>query len=193
MHTAQQFKAFSFSPLLTPHSCCTCLAPYALATLNFSLVPRYTEISLMVIVHCCFLCLESPNLPYSLFQTLTILCPTPVIPWACQAPLSMGFSRQEYWSSLPFPSPRNLPNPGIKPGSPALTIRATREAQSCYRRAQVHWRRLNYKVKSWVKKKTEIHPQTGIPLSNKKEWTIVTHNNMDEYQNNYTRSQIKKE
>jgi len=41
MHTAQQFKAFSFSPLLTPHSCCTCLAPYALATLNFSLVPRY--------------------------------------------------------------------------------------------------------------------------------------------------------
>ena len=32
----------------------------------------------------------------------------------------MGFSRQEYWSGLPFPSPRDLPNPGIKPGSPAL-------------------------------------------------------------------------
>ena len=31
----------------------------------------------------------------------------------------MGFSRQEYWSGLPFPSPRNLPNPGIKPRSPA--------------------------------------------------------------------------
>ena len=30
----------------------------------------------------------------------------------------MGFSRQEYWSGLPFPSPGNLPNPGIKPGSP---------------------------------------------------------------------------
>ena len=43
-------------------------------------------------------------------------------PWtvACQAPLSMGFSRQEYWSGLPFPSPGDLPNPGIKPGSPAL-------------------------------------------------------------------------
>ena len=37
-----------------------------------------------------------------------------------QAPLSMGFSRQEYWSGLPFPSPGDLPNPGIKPGSPAL-------------------------------------------------------------------------
>ena len=39
---------------------------------------------------------------------------------ARQAPLSMGFSRQEYWSGLPFPSPGDLPNPGIKPGSPAL-------------------------------------------------------------------------
>ena len=35
---------------------------------------------------------------------------------ACQAPLSMGFSRQEYWSGLPFPSPGNLPDPGIKAG-----------------------------------------------------------------------------
>ena len=41
-------------------------------------------------------------------------------PWtaACQAPLSMGFSRQQYWSGLPFPSPGDLPNPGIKPGLP---------------------------------------------------------------------------
>ena len=45
-----------------------------------------------------------------------------VTPWtaAYQAPLSMGFSRQEYWSGLPFPSPRNLPDPGIEPRSPAL-------------------------------------------------------------------------
>ena len=45
-----------------------------------------------------------------------------VTPWtvARQAPLSMGFSRQEYWSGLPFPSPGDLPNPGIEPGSPAL-------------------------------------------------------------------------
>ena len=41
-------------------------------------------------------------------------------PWtiAYQAPPSMGFSRQEYWTGLPFPSPGNLPNPGIEPGSP---------------------------------------------------------------------------
>ena len=38
----------------------------------------------------------------------------------CQAPLSMGFSRHEYWSGLPFPSPGDLPDPGIEPGSPAL-------------------------------------------------------------------------
>ena len=43
-------------------------------------------------------------------------------PWtvAYQAPLSMGFSRQEHWSGLPFPSPGDLPDPGIEPGSPAL-------------------------------------------------------------------------
>ena len=43
-------------------------------------------------------------------------------PWtvACQAPLSMEFSRQEYWSGLPFPSPGDLPNVVIEPGSPAL-------------------------------------------------------------------------
>ena len=46
-----------------------------------------------------------------------------VTPWtiAHQAPLSVGFSRQEYWSGLPFPSPEDLPSPGIEPMSPALT------------------------------------------------------------------------
>ena len=43
-------------------------------------------------------------------------------PWtvAYQASPSMGFSRQEYWSGLPFPSPGDLPDPGIEPRSPAL-------------------------------------------------------------------------
>ena len=52
----------------------------------------------------------------------TKLCLTLVTPWtvAHQAPLPMGFSRQEYWSGLPFPSPRDLLDPGIEPGSPAL-------------------------------------------------------------------------
>ena len=45
-----------------------------------------------------------------------------VTPWtvAPQAPLSIGFSRQKYWSGLPFPSPGNLPDPGIEPESPTL-------------------------------------------------------------------------
>ena len=50
------------------------------------------------------------------------LCQTLAPPWTitCRAPLSMGFPRQEYWSGSPFPSPRDLPNPGIEPGSPEL-------------------------------------------------------------------------
>ena len=39
-----------------------------------------------------------------------------------QAPLSMGFSRQEYWSGLPFPSPRDRPDPEFESGSPALQV-----------------------------------------------------------------------
>ena len=51
-------------------------------------------------------------------------CLTLATPWtiACQAPLSMGFSGQEYWSGLPFPSLGDCPNPGVKPRSPALQI-----------------------------------------------------------------------
>ena len=49
-------------------------------------------------------------------------CPTLCDPMDCshQAPLSMDFSRQEYWSGLPFPSPGDLPDPGMEPRSPAL-------------------------------------------------------------------------
>ena len=59
---------------------------------------------------------------------------TRVTAWtvACQVPLSMGFSRQEYWSGVPSPPPGDLPNPGIEPASLALagtffTTRATCE------------------------------------------------------------------
>ena len=51
------------------------------------------------------------------------LCPILCDPMDCiayQAPLSMGFSRQEYWSGWPFPSPGDLPDPGNEPGSPAF-------------------------------------------------------------------------
>ena len=51
---------------------------------------------------------------------VTQLCRTVYNPMYCRAPLSMEFSRQEYWSGLPFPSPGDLSYPGIEPKSPKL-------------------------------------------------------------------------
>ena len=53
-------------------------------------------------------------------QSCPVLCDT--MDCSCQAPLSLGFSRQKYWNELPFPSPGDLPDPGIEPGS--LTLQA---------------------------------------------------------------------
>ena len=60
--------------------------------------------------------------------SLANLCPTLATPRAvaCQAPLSVGFSRQEYWSGLPCPPPGDLPDPGIKPTSPAFPALTSR-------------------------------------------------------------------
>ena len=69
----------------------------------------------MVTVHACML---SHFSCVQLFATLWTV--------ACQAPLSMGFSRQEYWSGLPSPPPGDLPNPGIEPISPASPALAGR-------------------------------------------------------------------
>ena len=62
-----------------------------------------------------------PRSPSESESEVTQLCLT-ATPWtvAHQAPPSMGFSRQEYWCGLPFPSPGDLPDPGIEPRSPAL-------------------------------------------------------------------------
>ena len=57
--------------------------------------------------------------PCSVLCLVAQSCPT-LWTTACQAPLSMEFSRSEYWSGLPFPSPGDLPEPGIKPRSLAL-------------------------------------------------------------------------
>ena len=61
------------------------------------------------------MCMSVQLLKFRLFAT----------PWtvACQAPLTLGFSREEYWSGLPFPPPRDLPHPGTEPTSPALAGR----------------------------------------------------------------------
>ena len=63
----------------------------------------------------------SPHLSESESE-VTQSCPTLCDPWtvAHQAPLSMGFCRQEYWSGLPFSSAGDLPDPGIEPRSPTL-------------------------------------------------------------------------
>ena len=64
-----------------------------------------------------------PDSESEVAQSCPTLChPVDCTLWTvpCQAPLSMGFSRQEYWSGLPFPSPGDLPDPGIKPRSPTL-------------------------------------------------------------------------
>ena len=74
-----------------------------------------------------------------------------VMPWAVarQAPLSMGFSRQEYWSGLPFPSPENLLDLGIEPTSPASRQRTDAFELWCWRRPlRVPWtaRRSNQSI-----------------------------------------------
>ena len=70
-----------------------------------------------------------------------------VTPWtiAHQAPPSMEFSRQEYWSGLPFPSPGDLSNPGIEPGSPAL--QADTLPSEPPGKSQVRSRQIKYVVK----------------------------------------------
>ena len=58
-----------------------------------------------------------------LLFSCSVLSDSFATPWTVthQAPLSMGFPDQEYWSGLPFPSPGDLPDPGMEPTSPALT------------------------------------------------------------------------
>ena len=74
-----------------------------------------------------FLCYM--ELPTSYLFYLSAQSPSGVqlfaTPWTVthQAPLYMGFTSQKYWSGLPFPPPGDLPNPGIKPTSPALVVK----------------------------------------------------------------------
>ena len=85
---------------------------------------EYKPVSFCQINPCCSLDRLSPNpccevmhmmSSFSCVQLFATLCTI-----ACQAPLSLGFPRQEYWSGLPFPPPGYLPDPGIQPASPAL-------------------------------------------------------------------------
>ena len=94
-----------------------------------------------------------------------------VTPWteAYQAPRSMGFSRQEYWSGLPFPSPGDLPNPGIEPSSPALQTDAllSEPLEKPVAESEEELRSLLVKVKeesekSWLKAQHSENEDHGI-------------------------------
>ena len=86
----------------------------------FQTIRQWPKVSLLLIFFRC------PA--YSGGDLVAKSCLTLASPWTagcgepmdCQAPLLMGFSRQEYWSALPFPSQGDLPEPGIEPRSPAL-------------------------------------------------------------------------
>ena len=82
---------------------------------------RQSYLSLEKKVHFCF-----QRETHLCFYVFSCFCCVQlfVTPWmvARQAPLSMGFSRQEYWSELPCPPPRDLPNPETEPVSPALQM-----------------------------------------------------------------------
>ena len=92
-----------------------------------------------------------------------------------QAPLSVGFPRQEYWSGLPFPAPGDLPDPGIKPTS--LAISGTgRQIPTRPRGKPIAWRTqpLNYlaldKLDTWSLKVANVKPKvTAILVCNQKE------------------------
>jgi len=83
-------------------------------------------------------------------------CPTLCDPWtvAHQAPLSMGFSMQEFWSGLPFPSPGDLPDPGIEPRSPTLQADTLTSAPP--------GKPLNTRIQSLRKPPIETQPSTNI-------------------------------
>ena len=75
--------------------------------------------------HCCLLCFSTVSFVESEWKWKSLSrVRLFVTPWtvARQDPLSMEFSRQEYWSGLPFPTPRDLPNPVIEPRSPTLQV-----------------------------------------------------------------------
>ena len=87
-----------------------------------------------------------------------------------QAPLHMGFSRQEYWRGLPFPSPGDLPDPGIKPGSSCIvgrffTVWATREAlQSTSWRANSSLKKCANKILSRTSNYQAVQSDLGLSL-----------------------------
>ena len=158
--TLGPFFALLFSPPLKIEF--KCLLVYLLWT-AVTQIPYLSILSSNISLFTSFfhvaICLGGAIVYLSHFWTPQVWClcvhakslqsgPTLCDPMDCthQAPLSMGFSRQEYWSGLPFPSPGNLPNSGIKPVSGRFfTTSATWEApgtsisKHLLKSAEVQW------------------------------------------------------
>ena len=98
-----------------------------------------------------------------------------VTPWtvAYQAPQSVGFSRQEYWSGLPFPSPEDLPHPGIKPRSPTVS------ADALLSEPPAKSRESRISIEGRMDKYTVMNSHTGILYIALKMHECIS---MDEYQ-----------
>ena len=69
-------------------------------------------------------------------------------PWtvANQTPMSMEFSKQEYWSGWPFSSPTEIPSPGTEPGSPALSADSLPSKSLGYVHTEIHWKELAHVI-----------------------------------------------
>ena len=80
---------------------------------------------------------------------------------AYQAPLSMGFSRQENWSGLPFPSAGDLPHPGVEAGSPALQADSL-PAEPLAKRTRGHWRSCGQYAEDVASTSWILSPQTPV-------------------------------
>ena len=93
-----------------------------------------SDFKLPIVFSCLFIINYCQTIDFSLLQVtcftfcVCVLVTQLWVAWAtpqtvaCKAPLCMEFSRQEYWSGQPFPSPGDLPNPGIEPKSPAVQV-----------------------------------------------------------------------
>ena len=90
-----------------------------------------------------------------------------VTPWtiAYQAPLSMGFSRQQYWSGLPFPSPGDLPHPGIKPWVQKISWRRKRQPTPVFLPGKSHGRRSLVGYSPWGHRESDMTEQLHFHFS----------------------------
>ena len=120
----QYNNVFLFLPPVTclgfSSTFCTFLGLYSYATCPEKSILNYTLL-LLYLPFLCFIFLHSTDKEKEKKERkkseVAQLCPT-LRPHGHQTPPSMGFSRQEYWSGLPFPSPGNLPTQGSNPGLP---------------------------------------------------------------------------